>query len=72
MSILRTITLSAQAASMNQGAASPINDRATPTTKKTAMPNSARATAVALETEMKDSSGVVDSTTRTWRFDLIG
>src|SRR5215470_9163231 len=67
MSIARTNTFSAHATSTNHGAESPITDRATPTTKNAAIPNSARASAVALETDMKDSNAVVDKTTRTCR-----
>jgi len=57
---------------MNQGADSPIKDRATPTEKNAAMPNSANATAVARETDMKDRSVVLDNTTRTCGFGLSG
>src|SRR5205814_773016 len=52
ISIARTKALSAQATSTNHGAASPITDRATPITKNAAIPNSASARAVALETDM--------------------
>src|SRR5262245_58575480 len=72
MSIVRTKALSQHAASMNHGADSPMKDLATPTEKKAAMPKSANATAVALETDMKDRSVVLDNTTRTCRFGLIG
>src|SRR5262249_13969498 len=51
---------------------SPITDRATPTTKNAAIPNSARASAVALDTDMKDNNAVVDRTTRTCRLVVPG
>jgi hypothetical protein len=72
MSMVRTKALTPHAASMNQGADSPMKDLATPTEKKAAMPNSANATAVARETDMKDRSVVLDNTTRTCRFGLRG
>jgi hypothetical protein len=71
ISIARTKTPTRHAARTNQAAASPINDRATPTAKKAAMPSSASTSAVAFETDMNDSRVVVDSTT-TLRFDLGG
>ena len=72
MSMHRTSALSAQATRTNHGADSPITERATPITKKAAMPNSASAIAVAFETDMNDSKAVVDKTTRTWRFGVRG
>src|SRR5207247_4565404 len=79
MSMARTNALSAQATTTNHGADSPTTDRATPITKKAAMPSSASATAVAFEIDMSDSNAVVDRTIRTCRFsvydgpvDLIG
>src|SRR5262245_58445888 len=69
MSTARTNALSRQAISTNHGADSPTTDRATPTTKNAAMPNSASASAVAFETDMNDRSAVVDKTTRICRFD---
>ena len=44
-----------------------MNERAIPETKKMPMPSSAKTNAVALETDLKDRSAVVESTTRTRR-----
>src|SRR5262245_36591346 len=66
ISIERTNTLSMHAATTNHAAASPINDRATPITKNAPIPNSAKASAAAFDTDMKDKSVVVERTTRTF------
>jgi hypothetical protein len=65
ISINRTNGMRAHASKTNQGAESPTNERATPEIKKIAMPNSARVKAVAFDTDINDSSAVVDKTTRT-------
>ena len=57
---------------MNQGADSPINDRAMPAAKKAAIPNSASARAAALDTDMNDNNAVADKTTRTRLLGLEG
>src|SRR5437762_13336694 len=70
MSMARTNAVSAQATTTNHGADYPTTDRATPITKKAAMPSSASASAVAFEIDMNDSNLVVDRTMRTCRLSV--